>query len=314
MKRTPHPPSPTKFAAGKGYAACALAGVFWSTGFFFGKICFTRLSVDHFVLYRFLFACAGLLPVIERPRFSARDWRLLLIASFFGIPVQFLVQFYGLKLTTVSHAALMVGTMPVILAIGAVLFSHEHLDLKGWLAVFASAAGIALIIFSSDRTGSVGHLIHGGSPFGDLLVISAMFVALIWILLNQRLMAHGHSPLSVTIWGILAGTAMLAAWVLVRQGPPPVRHIPIHIWLAVAASGLLCTAAATLLWNWGIHRVPASRAGVFLNIEPAVGAILGVELLGDRLGPGAWLGGALIIAAAIVLTTTKNREREVIVS
>ncbi len=100
---------------------------------------------------------------------------------------------------------------------------------------------------------------------------------------------------------------MLAVWVLLSDGLPPIRGIGIRVWLAVAASGLLCTAASTLLWNWGIHRVPASRAGVFLNIEPALGSVLGVTLLGDRLGPGAWVGGALILAAAAVLTTGGER-------
>jgi len=57
------------------------------------------------------------------------------------------------------------------------------------------------------------------------------------------------------------------------------------------------------LWTCGIHHVPASRAGVFLNIEPALGSFLGVKLLGERLGPHAWLGGALILAAAVTLTT-----------
>jgi drug/metabolite transporter (DMT)-like permease len=288
-----------------GYAACALAGIFWSTGFFFGKICFAQLSVGHFVLYRFLFGCAGLLPLVEWPRFSRREWWLLGIGSFLGIPVQFLVQFYGLKLTTVSHAALMVGTMPVILAVGATIFSDEHLDVKGWLAVLGSTAGIVLIVSSSER-GSL----RGGSLKGDLLVISAMFVALGWILINQRLMKRGHSPMAVTIWGLLVGTAMLAVWVLAQDGLPPVRGIGLPIWGAVLASGLLCTAASTALWNWGIHHAPASRAGVFLNIEPAVGAILGVELLGDRLGAGAWVGGALIIVAAVVLTTTGHGEQE----
>jgi drug/metabolite transporter (DMT)-like permease len=290
---------------GLGYGACCLAGIFWSLGFFLGKIAFTRLSVDHFVLYRFLFACAALGFVVERPRFSARDWWTLLVASFFGIPVQFLVQFYGLHMTTVSHAALMVGTMPVILAAGATLFSHERLDLKGWLAVAGSTAGIALIISSTSR-----HVMGGGSLLGDLLVIAAMFLALVWILGNQRLMRRGHSPMAVTVWGLLTGTAMLIVWVLVRDGLPPVHGIGIKVWLAVAGSGLLCTAAATLLWNWGIHQVPASRAGVFLNIEPAVGAILGVEVLGDRLGPGTWIGGALILLAAVVLTTTGRGEQE----
>jgi drug/metabolite transporter (DMT)-like permease len=294
-----------RMARGLGYGACCLAGVFWSVGFFFGKVAFTRLSVDHFVLYRFLFACVGLAFIVERPRFSPRDWTTLIVATFFGIPLQFLVQFYGLKLTTLSHAALMVGTMPVILAFGATLFAHERLDLKGWLAVAGSTAGIGLIISDTSRHGP-----GGGSLLGDLLIVAAMVIALVWILGNQRLMRRGHSPMSVTVWGLLTGTAMVAAWVLVRDGLPPVHGLGAKVWLAVAGSGLLCTAASTLLWNWGIHRVPASRAGVFLNIEPAVGAILGVELLGDRLGPGTWIGGALIIAAAVVLTTTGRGEQE----
>jgi len=286
-----------------GYLACALAGCCWGTGFFFGKIAFTRLSVDHYVLYRFVFACLGMLPIVEAPRFSAREWKLLLIGAFLGIPVQFIVQFEGLRLTTVSHAALMVGTMPVILAVGAHLFSHERLDLKGWLALFASTAGIALIVFSASH-GAV----RGGNIRGDLLVVASLIIALGWVLLNQRLMALGRSPMAVTSWTLLTGSAMLFPWVLLRHGLPPVRGLGWHVWFAVVASGLLCTAAATLLWNWGIHRVPASRAGVFLNIEPALGSILGIVVLGESLGPGAYVGGALIIGAVIVLTTATHTQ------
>lgn len=290
-------PSATAHAA--GYAACALAASFWGMGFFFGKIAFSQLSVGHFVLYRFLFACAGILFILKKPRFSWREWKLLLTASLFGIPLQFLLQFFGLKLTTVSHAALMVGTLPVFLATGATLFAHEHLDVKGWLALLGSTAGVVLIVLSASH----GH-VGGGNLWGDLCVIASMLLSLVWILINQRLMVRGHSPLAVTGWGLFTGTVMLAVWVLVSDGTPPVRAVSMHVWLAVAASGLLCTAASTLLWNWGIHRVPASRAGVFLNIEPALGSILGVSLLGDHLGPAAWVGGALIISAAAVMTST----------
>jgi len=95
-------------------------------------------------------------------------------------------------------------------------------------------------------------------------------------------------------------------WVVAVDGPPPVEHVSLTAWLALAASGVLCTATTTLLWNWGIHHVPASRAGVFLNIEPALGSLLGVELLGDKLGPFAWIGGGLILAAAVTLTVRGN--------
>lgn len=292
--------------AALGYGACALAGCLWGTGFYFGKIALTQLAVGHMVLYRFLFACIGFVPVLRAPRFSGREWLLLLAASFLGVPVQFILQFTGLSLTTVSHAALMIGTMPVILAIGATIFTHERLDWKGWLALLGSTTGVALIVIGGTHT-SIG----GPTYAGDLLVVASLVIALGWILLNQHLM-KGHSPLVVTAWGLFAGTAMLAGWVVLRNGTPPVHHIDMRVWLALAASGLLCTAATTLLWNWGIHHVPASRAGVFLNIEPALGSILGVKLLGEQLGPGAWLGGALIIGAAVVLTTTGRPEPEVI--
>ena len=95
--------------------------------------------------------------------------------------------------------------------------------------------------------------------------------------------------------------------------PPAVGHVSLTAWIALAISGLLCTATTTLLWNWGIHHVPASRAGVFLNIEPALGSLLGVRLLGEHLGPFAWLGGGLILTAAVILTTRGNQpEPEVI--
>src|SRR5271170_5988773 len=113
-----------------GFGACALASSLWGCGFFFGKIALAEMGFAHMVLYRFLFAIAALLPLLitHRPGLSRKEWGVLLIASFLGVPLQFLLQFYGLSLTTVSHASLMVGTMPVILAVGATLFTHERLE------------------------------------------------------------------------------------------------------------------------------------------------------------------------------------------
>ena len=295
-----------------GYGACALAGTLWGTGFFFGKIALTAMNVGHMVFYRFLFATLGLLPMMRRPGLNRSEWGLLLLASFLGIPVQFLLQFYGLSMTTVSHAALMVGTMPVILALGATIFMHERLEWKGWVALAGSTMGVVLITLSSaHRSSANGPAPNGPTMTGDLLVVLSLVIALGWVLMNRYLM-YGHSALVVTAYGTLSGTLMLLVWVALVDGPPPVHGVSSRVWLALIASGILCTAATTFLWNWGIHRVPASRAGVFLNIEPALGSILGVELLGDRLGPGAWIGGALIIAAAVVLTTTGRTDAEIV--
>ncbi len=259
------------------------------------------------VLYRFLFACIGMAPilVLRRPGLNLREWRILLTASFLGVPLQFLIEFAGLARTTVSHASLMVGTLPVVLAVGASIFAHERLDRIGWTTLIASTIGAALIAFSGGHHGSRG---NAPSLVGDLMVVASMMIALAWILLNQRLL-RDHSPLVVTAYGLAAGTGMLAVWVFATDGPPPI-HISMTAWFALAASGLLCTASTTFLWNWGLKRVPASRAGVFLNLEPMIGSLLGIVFLGEHLGVIAWFGGAMIVGAAITLTSRPGSQSE----
>ncbi len=298
-----------------------MAGCLWGTGFYFGRLALNEMSVESMVLYRFLFACLGMMPValLHRVRLTWPETRLLLISAFFGIPIQFLIQFHGLALTTVSHASLMVGSMPVLLGVAAALFAGERLDAIGWMALVASTIGAALIVLGGHR----GPAAHGQPSLGgDLLVVVSLCTALAWILLSKKLM-ETHSPPVVTAYTILSGTVMLAVWIV---GPcllnpwlthkhqlPPFAHVSAVAWTALAISGLACTATTTLLWNWGIHHVPASRAGVFLNIEPALGSYLGVKLLGEHLGPHAWAGGTLILGAAIVLTTRGHEPQPAVI-
>ena len=197
----------------------------------------------------------------------------------------------------------MVGTMPVILALGATLFAHERLPALGWCAIAVSTAGAALIALSHTAPAAAGTA--GPSLRGDLLIVTSCAIALFWILLNQRLL-RSHDTRTVTAWGLALGTLMLLTWVIPTHGLPPVRNISLAAWAALAASGILCTATTTLLWNWGMTQVPASQAGVLLNVEPLMGSILGITLLHDRLGPAAWLGGAMILTAAITLTTRQQ--------
>src|SRR6201987_208050 len=153
--------------------ALATAGCLWGTGFFFGKVALSEMPVATMVLFRFVFACAGLLPVIffDRPHFAGTEWGWVLAASVLGGRIQYLVQFKGLSLTTVSHASLMVGTLPMLLAIAAVSFSGERLHFGGWLALASSTVGAALIALSSKRASGTAH----ASVLGDLLVVLSMF-------------------------------------------------------------------------------------------------------------------------------------------
>jgi drug/metabolite transporter (DMT)-like permease len=280
--------------------ALAAAGCIWGTGFLFGKIALSEMPVADMVLFRFLFCCVALVPCIFffRPHFRRAEWIWVLAAAVVGVPIQYLVQFEGLSLTTVSHASLMVAALPVLLAVSAAIFSGERLRPRGWMALVASSVGAALIAFSSNTTSATTH----ASARGDLLVVLSIVAAIAWILISKRLMHH-HAAVIVTVVVYWIGTAILAAAVVAMHGIPSFRYSS-RAWLAVAEQGILATAITTLLWNWGLKRVPASRAGIFVNLEPLVGAILGVVVLHDVLGGMALAGGALILAGAVYFSVT----------
>jgi drug/metabolite transporter (DMT)-like permease len=223
--------------------ALAIAGCLWGTGFLFGKIALREMPVGTMVLYRFAFACAGLLPLIffERPRFAGKEWVWVLAASVLGVPVQYLVQFKGLSITTVSHASLMVGTLPMLLAVAAVLFSGERLHFGGWLALGASTFGAALIALSSKGASGTAR----ADVRGDLLVVLSMLAAIAWILISKRLMRQ-HSAVMVTACVFWIGSVILAAVVTVTSGVPSL-HYSNRAWIAVAEQGLLATASTTVL-------------------------------------------------------------------
>ena len=85
-----------------------------------------------------------------------------------------MIQFYALSITTVSHAALMVGTMPVILAVGAAVFAHERMDGVGWMALAGSTCGAALIALGGvacERWRDAGGGSVGGGVAADCAVL-----------------------------------------------------------------------------------------------------------------------------------------------
>jgi len=278
--------------------ALATAGCLWGTGFFFGKIALREMPVSDMVLFRLSIASVSLLPILfyERPRFTRREWGWLFAAALLGVPVQFLVQFKGLSLTTVSHAALMVGILPMLLAVAAVVFSHERLRAAGWIALAISTCGAAMIALAAKSSAGQAK----ASVAGDLLVVLSMLAATGWILTSKRLMHH-HLPLIVTAFVFWIGTTLLFVAAVSTSGIPSV-HYSAAAWGAVAAQGLFATAITTMLWNWGLKRVPTSHAGIYVNLEPVVGAILGVSLLHESLGVVALFGGTLIIGAAVYLS------------
>ena len=173
----------------------------------------------------------------------------------------------------------------------ASLFLGERLGKIGWSAVGASTLGVALAV---ARPGV------SNDWLGDALVLLSLLAVVGWVLLGKRL-GDGYPAVPATAWILTFGTLTLLPVALLWEGVPRL-DLTLLGWASVLVLGLGCSAATYALWNWGVARVPASRAGVFLNLEPLVGALLGVLVLGEAWGPGTVVGGALIIGAALVVS------------
>jgi drug/metabolite transporter (DMT)-like permease len=273
--------------------ALASAGVLWGVSFLFGKWALEELGPAHVTLLRFSLASAALLPyaLLKGVWPWRRDLPLFLLVGFLTVPATFLIQFWGLSLTGATVAALIVGCGPPIVAFFASLFLGERLGKTRWSAIGASTLGVALAV---ARPGVSNHWL------GDALVLLSLLAVVGWVLLGKRL-GDRYPAVPATAWILTFGTVTLAPVALLWEGVPRL-DLTLLCWASVLVLGLGCSAATYALWNWGVARVPASRAGIFLNLEPLVGALLGILVLGEAWGPATIIGGALIVGAALVVS------------
>jgi drug/metabolite transporter (DMT)-like permease len=277
-------------------AAVALACIVWGASFLFAKLALAELPASHLVLWRFAIAAALLAPFAARrglPR--RRDLPLLALTGVLCVPVSLGLQFAGLARTSVASASLIVGTGTPILAVAGAIFRAERLGARGWWAVALSTVGLAVVV------GLPG---AGRTWQGDALVFASMVVTAAWVLLSTGLIAR-YGGLAATAWILGIGALVQApiAWI---DHPPIWPSTPLG-WWTVLALAVPCTALAFALWNWGLERVEAGRAGIYINLEPVVGALLGIGFLGDNFGPALAVGGALVLLASLLASIPARR-------
>ncbi|OZC02658.1 DMT family transporter [Rubricoccus marinus] len=284
--RSPEAPGESR----RALFAVALAAVLWGGTFVLGKVALEEITPTWLIAWRFALGAGALLPFVRwrRVRLGREEILMTLAGGAIAALVVFLLQFEGLARTTASSAALLVAVLPPLLAIAALVVDREIPSRTTWVAIGLSVVGVLLLV---GRSGP------GRTLLGDALCLSSMVGAVAWTLLSRRL-ARRIGALAATALQFTVGVPLLVGLGLWRGG----AAVPVspEAWGAVLVLGTACTALTFWLFNWGVLRVQAARAGVLSNIEPAVGALLGVTLLGETLGPLASLGGALLIAAAVL--------------
>jgi inner membrane transporter RhtA len=62
--------------------------------------------------------------------------------------------------------------------------------------------------------------------------------------------------------------------------------------------GLLSSVIPYGLELEALRRIPTSLFGVWMSVQPAVAALIGLGLLGQHLSPAEWAGIACVVAAS----------------
>jgi drug/metabolite transporter (DMT)-like permease len=146
----------------------------------------------------------------------------------------------------------------------------------------------------------VGIQVAGSSA--ELLGTAALLVASVGYAIGPMLIKHklaGLDP-SAAIGGSLAIAAVLLAPAAALQ--LPARTPSAGAVASVIVLGVLCTAAAFVIFTVLIREAGTSRATVITYINPVIAVALGVILLGERPGAGAVAGLLLILAGSWLST------------
>lgn len=276
--------------------ALLLVAVVWGTSYGVAKGALVFYPVLGFLAVRFLLTLGVLLPALLRApapeRREAFRVGLPLGALMLGI---FICETWGLAMTQASNAAFLISLCVVFTPFAEWWLLGRRPERAMWGFAAVSLLGAALL--------SGGHA--GPWGWGDALMLAAAVLRAIMVCQTTRLTQQSQVPvlaLTAAQAGVVGLGSLLLAVVLALPGslpPLPSFSGASAFWLACVYLVLGCTLFAFVVQNWALRRSSPSRVGVLMGSEPAFGALFAVVWLGEQLSATGWVGGALIVGAAV---------------
>jgi O-acetylserine/cysteine efflux transporter len=267
-------------------AALIAAGLLWGTTVPLSKLALEWLSPGWLTAARFGLAAAVLLAATPRAKLRAAFTPKVLVAGALGYGGSVMVQNAGITRTSVTHAALLIGAVPVLVAIIAAVWHRTVARPVAWIGFVVSLGGVGLV--------TVGGGGGGATMIGDGLVLASLFLSAAVTVAQGRLFI-GRDPVAVTAVQFLGATLGALLVTVLTEGAPAVPSGPGPV-LAVVALAAFGTLVPFTLFAFGQSRVSAEVAGAFLNLEPLVGAIAGAVAFGNPVGVPQAAGGVAIVA------------------
>jgi drug/metabolite transporter (DMT)-like permease len=221
-------------------------------------------------------------------RFARRDLPPLLLGGAI-FTLHFLIQIAGIATTTATNTGWIIAASPLVLAVLSFVLLRERIGAGGVVGIAIATLGVILLVSKGDLT----HLTWLRST-GDWLVLGSAHTWAFYTVATRDL-ARRHHPLAVTVAILLVAAAFTSILVVTSADFHALRALTPRGVAALLYLAVFGLALGQWFWQEGVARVGATRAGVYLYLEPLATLALAVPLLGEPFNRVVAIGGALVL-------------------
>lgn len=203
-----------------------------------------------------------------------------------------LCYFKAITLTSLSVAAVLLYTAPVIVMVLSYFLFRERLTGRKILALIMTAAGCVLVtgvLSEADRISWTGLLTGLGAGLGYAL----------YSIFGRYALERGYHSLTITFYTFFIAAAVS---LLLSNGPRVATVVfqSAGMLAFCCVFGILCTVVPYLIYTIGLKYTENSKASIIASIEPVTATVLGVAVFHERITLAEIAGIALVISALAV--------------
>ncbi|WP_415883677.1 DMT family transporter [Neptuniibacter sp. QD34_54] len=292
------------------YLLLTLTTLFWAGNFVLARAFSVDIPPITLALIRWSLAFVILLPFAIPTIYKHRDvirqyWPRLVLFGALSVAGFNTLAYIGLQTTTAMNGTLMQSSMPIMILCMSTLVLRESATMRQWLGVLLSLLGVLALISKGDPEA----LMSLNFNSGDLWVLLAMFVwacyslALRWK--PKEMSGFAFFSVSLTV-----GVIILVPLSLLETERALQIHWDTDLMLLISYLAIFPSILAYLFWNYGVEKLGAHKAGLFIHQVPMWGIVLSVIFLAEQVQAFHLWGIALIftgIYLAVVAGTVTGK-------
>ena len=273
-----------------------LSSVIWGIPYLFIKVAVDAGLAPAFVAWsRIALAAVLLVPLAwRRGAFRGLSGRAGAIVGYAAceVAVPFVLIAIGERYITSSLTAILIATMPLLVALLSMRLSPADRPTGLRLLGLVLGLGGVVALLGVDVGGRPAELLGAA-----LVLLATLGYATAPIIVSRRL--ADLDPL-----GPVAASLVVATVALLPAGMatlPRAMPGPTAVW-SILVLGVVCTALGLVVFFQLIAEAGPSRASVITYVNPLVAVVIGVLVLGERVGAMSGAGLLLILGGSWLST------------